>query len=465
MSDYYEEVEEESLAKRIFKAVLLFIFAPLFIGGGYLLIEYAEEKRAESNATLKSMQDQAVEINTFDSKNNGNIVYLKNKITTSGTVKDSEFGVETNGIRLYRQVLTYQWEEKKETKSRKKNRGGSTTNKKSYKYTKVWAIDKTISSENFKYKEGHENTVFVKVKPKKYNNESVQMGDFSLSPNLVEQFTYFEPYKNISTTTYQGNEAIVDTGKVVQCASAQDVFKKLIDTQDPKDWENAEEELTNSTKGKFFFMGQGSPQHPVIGDVKVVFWEVPVNQKYSVVAGQNNKTLQVHTVEGGDIFTQTACEWVVHTNGTTINSNQNSTDTNEFAIIGYGEQDLSDLFSEAKNSNSFLYSFIFRIIAFMLFLVGFIGYKYITVVIHDAVSENPSDSFENKVLHSCLLLAYATTVGVVGNEWAKYNTVADLTVWDNYFTALILLIINSGYRLAISSGGEEMDTGEGFGEE
>lgn len=113
------------------------------------------------------------------------------------------------------------------------------------------------------------------------------------------------------------------------------------------------------------------------------------------------------------------------------------------------------MFSEAKDTNAFFYSFLLRLFAFAFILAGIMCAKYITIVIHDLTAD-PNSNFEHKTAHAALILAYATTMGIVGREWALYNTMADLTVWDNYFSALILLMINSGYQMTVSVGDEEI---------
>lgn len=440
MSDYFEEEHHESWVSRMGKAILCLIFAPVFVFAGYWIITIAEKKRADSNAVLKSAQEKTIEIDQFSNANNNKLVLISDSIHANKIVKDTDFGIETNGLRLYRQVLTYQWKETKKSKNRKKHRGGSTSRTKTYDYERMWVSDSIIDSKKFKYPEGHENTVFKHIKKKVFDNNPLVLNDFTLNEDVVKKLNYFTHFQEYENTSFQG--AIVDTGKVALCFSIQNFFKEFIENKGV--WEFEKDSLFKD--GKFVFLGKGTSQNPEIGDVKVIFWHIPNHTVHSIIAEQNNKQLQWHKVEKGSIFYESNCGWGFH-------------EKNELGIVAKGKKNLKSMFSEAKDTNAFFYSFLLRLFAFAFILGGIMCGKYITIVVHDLTAD-PNSNFEHKTAHAALLLAYSTTMAIAGHEWALYNTMADLTVWDNYFSALILLMINSGYQMTVSVGDEEMMHGE-----
>ena len=111
-------------------------------------------------------------------ENEGRLVHFAGAASTPAILRDGVFGVETNAIALRRTVETFQWEET-ETRSEKKNVGGSSDVTIVYDYRKGWSEEPVDSSE-FKEPAGHENPTFWPVEAEESYAEPLFAGAFRL---------------------------------------------------------------------------------------------------------------------------------------------------------------------------------------------------------------------------------------------------------------------------------------------
>ncbi|MEM6692933.1 MAG: TMEM43 family protein, partial [Planctomycetota bacterium] len=97
----------------------------------------------EASEIVETIEDTSQVNPSFD----GQLVHMTGEAQANGSLRDPIFGVESNAIRLQRNVEMYQWDEKKESKE---------NNEPTYSYRQVWSNGRINSSE-FKYPSGHEN--------------------------------------------------------------------------------------------------------------------------------------------------------------------------------------------------------------------------------------------------------------------------------------------------------------------
>ena len=129
---------------------------------------------------------EVADINKIDSANDGKLVHMTGDATTQDVLKDTEFGIEYNGMMLYRHVEFFQWVEKTHEET-KKNMGGSETTVTTYTYEKRWC-DKPVDSTTFK-EAGHANQVFYSVSDAEQRAENVKYGAFKFSPGMIGRLT------------------------------------------------------------------------------------------------------------------------------------------------------------------------------------------------------------------------------------------------------------------------------------
>ena len=89
----------------------------------------------------------SIENNEVNAANEGKLVHLSGLAKTDDILRNTEFGVEQNAIRLKWNASIYQWVEKSHTKSKKKM-GGSESAVTTYEYEKKW-VDSPVDSSEF----------------------------------------------------------------------------------------------------------------------------------------------------------------------------------------------------------------------------------------------------------------------------------------------------------------------------
>ena len=168
--------------KGIIVGIILFIvsFPLLFWNEGNSV------KVAKALEEGRGITVEVADINKIDSANDGKLVHMTGDATTQDVLKDTEFGIEYNGMMLYRHVEFFQWVEKTHEET-KKNMGGSETTVTTYTYEKRWC-DKPVDSTTFK-EAGHANQVFYSVSDAEQRAENVKYGAFKFSPGMIGRLT------------------------------------------------------------------------------------------------------------------------------------------------------------------------------------------------------------------------------------------------------------------------------------
>lgn len=145
--------------------------------------------------TAKGLEEGAGAVVTTDStdvlpENEGKFVHVTGQTTTEDILRDDDFGIEFNGIRLNRKAEMYQWVEHKETKSKKKLGGGKKKTT-TYTYDMQWS-DRLVSSGSFHKKSGHENPTEMLLQSKSSEATNVSLGEHKLPGSLIGQIRQSE---------------------------------------------------------------------------------------------------------------------------------------------------------------------------------------------------------------------------------------------------------------------------------
>jgi len=261
MDDLHTEITTESYFSRlggslkgILTGLLIFIIAfPLL---------FWNEGRAVKR--LKALEEGAgavisVPADSLAPGNAGKLIHVTGLATTDEVLQDSVFGVSAQGLVLSRRVAMYQWQEKKESKT-KKNTGGSTTTETTYRYTRGWSTS-LVDSSSFKRPHGHKNPANMPYESQRFVAQEASFGAFRLTPKLVERVSGAQPL----TVTADS----LPPGLAIEAKSIPTGFYVGLD-----------------------------PSTPQIGDVRVTF-EAVLPKQVSVVGRQTDDTLASYVTKGG----------------------------------------------------------------------------------------------------------------------------------------------------------------------
>lgn len=185
-------------------------------------------------------------------QNDGRMVYVRGRLGNPSRLRDPDFGVEAEAVRLRRHVWMYQWREgQRRTQTRIGIENGPSFEKETYNYSQEWA-DGVIDSRLF-HAIDHTNPTQMKIPNRVVTAPEVSLGAYRLAPALLEQVNNFQ------------------TIPVVPKQLA-----KL-----PADWKAAANE---------WYVGK-DPQQPSIGDLRIRFEFAPPTD-VTVVAQQNGPLLE-----------------------------------------------------------------------------------------------------------------------------------------------------------------------------
>ena len=325
MPDSYTEVTYQPWGSRIQDSLVGALVGLVLFLGAFPLLFLNEGSAVDRLKTLEEGENKVehIDANQVFSTNEGKLVHLIGETTTDETLKDTDFGVAVNKvIKLRRVVKIYQWQEDQHSETRQKL-GGGTEKVTTYTYTKTWQ-ESLIDSNDFKRPEGHENPVEMPVSEDTFIAKQVNLGDFTLSSNLVSKLNNYLRLPMTTETLGQVQEGVrtqLFRGSMTETTSEQDKSREL-----------------HLHYGEFY-VGQ-NPVDPQVGDLRIKF-QVVRPTTISVVAKQVTSSLAPYTTEvGGSI-----------------------------ELFEYGTVTAEDMFKHAKMSSTLLTWFL-RLVGFLVMFFG-----------------------------------------------------------------------------------------------
>lgn len=201
----------------------------------------------------------------IDPSNDQKLVHVVGDIAVTAPLEDSEFGVSATGVKLSRQVETYQWREDSTSESRTKLGGGEETVT-TYTYSKVWSAA-AIDSSRFNTPAGHENPE-PRFESRDVFATDATLGDYRLEENVLGQVG--------------GAEALALTSQAEAIAAA------------------IGETPAHEVSGGTIFIGENS-RAPAIGDMRISYAVTPAGE-ISVVARQNGDDFLDYRARNGSTF-------------------------------------------------------------------------------------------------------------------------------------------------------------------
>jgi hypothetical protein len=156
--------------------------AAAFLVGTYLL-SWNESRAVSKSRTLSQVAAGLVTIpsDSVHSVNDGKFVHLTGQLQTSDTLKDPEFGVSGQFIKLQRDVEMYQWAQIVVERNHPKADGGTEV-RKEFAYSRKWS-NGVINSNSFAEKEQYPNPNPEKLPYPDWSGEAsdVRVGAFRLN--------------------------------------------------------------------------------------------------------------------------------------------------------------------------------------------------------------------------------------------------------------------------------------------
>ncbi len=119
----------------------------------------------------------------------GRLVHLIGLATTEESLRDPDFSIERQALRLERQTEMFQWVEHEESRTRDRLGGGRETVK-TYEYRREWRSGRENSS-SFEEPSGHENPQ-PKYDAKSLTATHAKLGAFEFRPDLVKRINAWQ---------------------------------------------------------------------------------------------------------------------------------------------------------------------------------------------------------------------------------------------------------------------------------
>lgn len=262
-NDIFSESSSTGWFGRIGESIKGVLFGLLLIVVSFPVLFLNEGRAVKTARTLDEGGKTVIAVSTDkpESKNEGKLVYFTGKAEAKETLTDPDFGVSAQSLKLRRKVEFYQWEENKNTETRKKL-GGGEEKVTTYEYVKKWD-EKPVDSSGFKHPQGHENPQPV-VSGKDWVALPITVGGFTLSNTLVgriENFTEFSaPAGNAPQEKFGGKSV--------------------------------------RREGAGFYLGNSEPGTPEVGDLRVSHL-VALPGEVSVIAAQAGNGLKAFIAKAG----------------------------------------------------------------------------------------------------------------------------------------------------------------------
>lgn len=265
MADQFVERSREGWGSRLGNAFGGIVAGIVLTLISFPLLFWNEGRAVKRYQTLEEGSGVVISVSSdkVDPALEGKLVHMTGRAEVSGDLRDEEFGVSAEAIKLRREAEMYQWIESKQTETKNKV-GGGTEKVTTTTYEKTWAPTLKKSS-NFGQPAGHENPDSMPYESKNIVADRVSLGVFKLPGFFIEQI--------------KGDADIPVT-------SLETLPEAL----------RARAKLHNGG----IYLGN-DPAAPAVGDVRVDFSAV-LPTEISVVAKQSGDTLEkYHTAAGGQL--------------------------------------------------------------------------------------------------------------------------------------------------------------------
>jgi hypothetical protein len=180
-----QTVQYTSLGGRLMDSIKGVVAGLVFFVGSFIVLFWNEGRAVRTAKGLEEGQKACVEATAdrLDPATDGKLVHLSGPAITSSVLKDPQFGVTLNALKLERSVSMYQWVESQHTKT-EKQLGGGERKVTTYTYNREWS-ETWHDSNGFHEKQTPPNPP-MKVKSQSWVAEPVTLGLFTLPRHMVD---------------------------------------------------------------------------------------------------------------------------------------------------------------------------------------------------------------------------------------------------------------------------------------
>ena len=118
----YTETTSSGWLGRIGSSITGVLFGLVLLVVSLVMLVWNERNAVQDLKTNKEIAEKVISVSadSVDSANEGELVHLNGPAKTDDLVKNQQFEIEENAVRLSWSAEIYQWVEKQESKQRKK---------------------------------------------------------------------------------------------------------------------------------------------------------------------------------------------------------------------------------------------------------------------------------------------------------------------------------------------------------
>ena len=196
-----------------------------------------------------------------------------------------------------------------------------------------------------------------------------------------------------------------------------------------------------SSETSSLFLGNGTPELPELGDVRLEYWYIP-DGVYWMIAQKEGTHLQPFANDSLFIRSDLPCGGSLHVHSGT------------FALIFSGTPSVSEMFKTTHRENDILF-IILRFIGLLLVVIAFLMWGNPLGLLFGWI---PFIGllWEKAVLKLMQVIGTFVACSISIFYFLKYNSFANLTIYDFYFgvAALLFIFFVHNLSVSVSSGGD-----------
>jgi len=267
-NDSFTETTSKSWSEKTSDGFLGVFFGLIMVIAAGVLMFWNEGRSARTSAALHEGAGRVIAVvnDYVDPANEGKLVHVAGETAATQPVRDADFGFGASGLRLTRKVEMYQWDEHRESETRKQLGGGEETVT-TYTYTRKWS-DRAIDSSQFRGSGGHRNPPMPGLASRSFAAPDARLGAFALNERVISLLPAVEDFDVPASALGQARARLGPRARVEQ---------------------------------GLVYVG-GNPDLPMVGDVRVTWRLLPVTP-VSVVARQTDKTFSPWLAgNGGEVI-------------------------------------------------------------------------------------------------------------------------------------------------------------------
>lgn len=187
------KVEYTSYGSRLVQSIKGVLAGIVFFLAAFVVLFWNEGRAVRTAKGLEEGRRTCVEAapDRLDPGMNGKLVHLAGPATTETVLRDPQFGLAIQALKLERRVRMYQWIESEQRKT-EKQMGGGTKTVTTYSYRKDW--DTTWHDSSAFYEKQTPANPRMPVESANWVAEPVRLGAYTLPRSLLQRLAATEEF-------------------------------------------------------------------------------------------------------------------------------------------------------------------------------------------------------------------------------------------------------------------------------